>query len=164
MSNVQRDAAARRSFVSDCRLSDNIVADVARLLKDHGVLKGKVGVNFEMLSTAWHIYLGQELPQIEWVETHERIMQLRFSRSQEEANIFREGAALGDGGFEAAVKFIRPGLPNTKSLLKLNIMPVLAGRRNTLRSSAAANSVPMTATFHPRSILLQRDELSQATR
>ncbi len=109
-SNVQRDAAARGSFVRDCRLSGNIVADVAQLLKDHGIFKGKVGVSLEMLSTAWYIYLKQELPQIEWVETHERIMQVRFHRSQEEAKIFREGAALGDGGFETAVKFIRPGV------------------------------------------------------
>jgi Xaa-Pro aminopeptidase len=41
---------------------------------------------------------------------HERIMQIRFQRSQEEANIYREGAALADGGFGAAVKFIRAGV------------------------------------------------------
>jgi Xaa-Pro aminopeptidase len=37
-------------------------------------------------------------------------MQIRNRHSQEEADVFRKGAALGDGSFEAALKIIRPGV------------------------------------------------------
>jgi Xaa-Pro aminopeptidase len=109
--DIQRQAASRRSFVVDCRLiGDNLVADVANLLKEHGISSGKVGVNMEMLPAAWYEYLKEELPRIEWVETHEQIMQIRLNRSQEEWEIYRRGAVLGDGGFEAALEIIRPGV------------------------------------------------------
>lgn len=109
-SEIQRQAALRRSSVKDCRLIDNPIVDVVRLLKERGIFRGKVGVNLEMLSTAWYLYLRQELPQIEWVETHEQIMQIRFQHSKEEMEIFRKGAKLGDGGFEAVLRMIRPGV------------------------------------------------------
>jgi Xaa-Pro aminopeptidase len=109
-SEFQRQTALKRSFVSDCRLSNNFVADVADLLKERGVFAGRVGVNFEILPSAWHTYLKQKLPQVELVETHEHILKIRFERSREEMDIFRKGAALGDGGFEAALRVIRPGV------------------------------------------------------
>ncbi len=109
-SEIQRQAALRRSSVKDCRLIENLIADVVRLLKERGIFRGRVGVNLEMLPTAWYLYLRQELPQIEWVETHEQIMQIRSQHSKEEMEIFRKGARLGDGGFEAALKMIRPGV------------------------------------------------------
>jgi Xaa-Pro aminopeptidase len=98
-----------RSFVSDCLLTDNMVPDIIALLKKHGISSGRIGVSFEMMSAAWHTYLKQELPAIEWVEIHDRIMQIRFEHSVEEADLYRKGAALGDGSFEAALKAIHPG-------------------------------------------------------
>ena len=107
-SESQRRVAAERSFVNDCRASSYFAADVANLLKDRGVVVGRVGVSFEMLPTAWFMHFKKELPQIEWEEVHERILQVRLQRSEEEADIYRKGAALADGGFEAVVKMIRP--------------------------------------------------------
>jgi Xaa-Pro aminopeptidase len=108
---IQRQAALRRSTVKDCRLiGDDFIADVAGVLREHGVSKGRVGVNLEMLPTAWYLYLKKEFPQIEWVETHGRIMQLRSRPSKEEMEVFRKGAKLGDRGFDAALKTIRPGV------------------------------------------------------
>ena len=100
---------AARSFIRDSRMSDDIVADVIALLKERGVASGRIGVNFEMLSMAWHRLFGNGLPEIEWVETHDRMMEIRRRHSQEESDILRKGAALGDGSFEAALKAIRPG-------------------------------------------------------
>jgi Xaa-Pro aminopeptidase len=109
-SEIQRQAAVRRSSVKDCRFSEDLIADVARLLKERGIARGRIGINFEMLPLAWYHFLRQELPQISWVETHDRMMQIRFQRSQEEAGTFRKGAILADGGFEAALQMIRPGV------------------------------------------------------
>ena len=109
-SEIQRQAAVRRSSVKDCRLSEDLIADVAKLLKERAISTGRIGINFEMLTLAWYNLLRQELPQISWVETHDRIMRIRFRRSQEEAERFRKGATLADGGFGAALKMIRPGV------------------------------------------------------
>jgi Xaa-Pro aminopeptidase len=108
--DLSRKAAIRRSFVGDCRTSYNYLEDLTKLLKERGVSKGRIGVSFEMLPVAWYRYLEQGFPDVEWVEIHEPIMQMRLQRSQEEADAFRKGAALADGEFETAVRFIRPGV------------------------------------------------------
>ena len=109
-SEISGQAAARRSFVMDCRISEDLIFGVTQLIRERGISSGKIGVNLEMLPAAWYTYLKNELPQIEWVETHEQIMEIRFQRSQEEADAYRKGAALGDGGFEASLKVIKPGV------------------------------------------------------
>ena len=109
-SAIQRQAAERRSSVEDCRLSDDMLADMAKLLKERNVLDGKVGVNFEVLPVSWYNYLKKELPGIDWVETHGDILSVRFHHVAEEADLFRRCAALGDGSYEAALKTIRPGV------------------------------------------------------
>jgi Xaa-Pro dipeptidase len=108
-----------RSFIRDCRFSDDMIADVVKLLKEHGISFGRIGVNFEMLSAAWYRYLKDEMPGFELVETHERIMQIRRRQSQEEIEVFRKGAALCDGSFEAALKAIRPGASEFEIIAEL---------------------------------------------
>jgi Xaa-Pro aminopeptidase len=109
-SAIQRQAAERRSSVKDCRFSDNLVIDLAKLLRERGITTGRVGVNLEVLSVAWHTYLKQELPRIEWVEIHDQIMNIRVHHSEGEADLFRKGGPLADGGYEAALRMIRPGV------------------------------------------------------
>jgi len=105
---IQRQAAGRRSSIKDCRLSDHLLADMVKLLKERNVQNGKVGVNLEVLPTNWYLYLKKELPEIEWVETHGDILSVRLRHVPEEADLFRKCAALGDGSYEAALKTIHP--------------------------------------------------------
>ncbi len=108
---IQQQAASRRSSVRDCRLSDNMPADVVALLKERNVTAGKVGVNLEVLPVNWYNHLKTELPGIEWVETHKHILGVRLHHdTPEETELFRRCGRLGDGGFEAAAKMIRPGV------------------------------------------------------
>jgi Xaa-Pro aminopeptidase len=109
-SAIQRQAAERRSSIGDCRLSDSMPADMVKLLKEQNVLRGRVGVNFEVLPVNWYLYLKKELPEIDWVETHGDILSVRLHHVPEEADFFRKGAAFGDGSYEAALKMIRPGV------------------------------------------------------
>jgi Xaa-Pro aminopeptidase len=109
-SAIQRQAAERRSSIRDCRLSDSMLADVVKLLKEQNVLKGRVGVNFEVLPASWYHTLKEELPGVDWVETHGDILSIRLHHVPEEADLFRKCAALGDGSYEAALRTIRPGV------------------------------------------------------
>jgi Xaa-Pro aminopeptidase len=99
----------RRSFVGECLFTDDLVADAVKLLEERGISSGRVGINFEMLSVPWYRRLRELLPAVEWVEVHDRIMQFRFSHSKEEADVFRQGGALCDDAYAAALKAIRPG-------------------------------------------------------
>jgi Xaa-Pro aminopeptidase len=107
-SAIQRQAAERQSSIRDCRLSDSMPADMVKLLKEQNVRNGRVGVNFEVLPVNWYRTLKEELPEIEWVETHEDILSIRLHHVPEEAELFRKCAALGDGGYQAALVTIRP--------------------------------------------------------
>jgi Xaa-Pro dipeptidase len=100
----------RRSFVNDCYMSDDLLEDAIKLLKEHGISSGRIGVSFEMLSLTWHRRLMEAFSAMEWVEVHERLMQIRFKHSEEEADVCRRGAALADGCYEAALAAIRPGV------------------------------------------------------
>ncbi len=109
-SAIQRQAAERRSSVRDCRLSDDMPADIIKLLKERNVSNGGVGVNFEVLPVNWYHTLKKELPEINWVETHEDILSIRLHHVAEEADLFRKCAVLGDGGYQVALATIRPGV------------------------------------------------------
>jgi Xaa-Pro aminopeptidase len=109
-SAIQRQAASQRSSIRDCRQSDNLAEDLLRLLKERNISSGKVGVNLEVLPASWYNFLRQELPGIELVETHEQIFEVRGVPTGEEAELFRACGPLGDGGYEAALRMIRPGV------------------------------------------------------
>jgi Xaa-Pro dipeptidase len=107
---IQQQAASRRSSVRDCRVSDDLLADTVKLLKERNILAGKVGISFAMLSIPWHNYLKKELSGIEWVETHPEIFDIRIHHAPEEAELFRKCGLIGAGEFDAAVKMIKPGV------------------------------------------------------
>ncbi len=109
-SEIAKQAAVQRSSIKDCRFTEDLIGDTARLLKERGISEGRIGISFEMLPTRWYKFLEREFPRVEWVEIHDRIMEIRSRRSLEEMEIFRKGALLADGGFESAVKMIRPGV------------------------------------------------------
>ncbi len=109
-SDFSRRASLERSMIEDIRISTNFIGDTVALIKAQGASRGKIGVNFEMLSAAWYQYLRAELAGAEFLDVHDDIMEIRFQHSDEEIEIFRKGAALADAGFEAALKMIRPGV------------------------------------------------------
>ena len=108
-SDFSRQASLERSFVDDCRVSTNFIADTVELIKAQGASRGRIGVNFEMLPAIWYSYLRTELANAELVDVHDDIMEIRFQHSDEEIEVYRKGAALADAGLEAALKVIRPG-------------------------------------------------------
>lgn len=109
-SEISRQAAQKRSSVRDCRFTEDLIGETVKLLKERGVIKGRVGVNFDMLPISWFKILKSELPEVDWVDNHAQIMEIRFKRSQEEMDILRKGSRLGDGGFESAINIIKPGV------------------------------------------------------
>lgn len=109
-SEISRQAAQKRLSVRDCRFTEDLIGETINLLKQRGITKGRVGVNFDMLPLSWFKILEKELPEIQWIDNHEHIMEIRFKHSPEEMDILRKGASLGDGGFENAIKMIKPGV------------------------------------------------------
>ena len=110
VTGIQQQAAQRRSSVRDCRVTEDTIAEVIKLLKERGVSSGKVGVNLHVLPVAWYESLKKEIPGVDLVETHKEILEVRFRHVSEEADLFRRCASLGDGSFDAAAKMIKPGV------------------------------------------------------
>lgn len=109
-SSIQRRGASLNASVRDCRQSDDLPADAIKLLRDRGVTSGKVGVTFEIIPVSWFHSFQKELPRVDWVGTHDLILEARFQRGAEEAELLRRCAPLADGGYEAALGMIRPGV------------------------------------------------------
>jgi Xaa-Pro aminopeptidase len=109
-SEFSRQASMERSFVDDCRVSANFIADAVKLIKAQGASRGRIGVSFDMLPSTWYTYLRTEMADAELLDVHDDIMEIRFQHSEEEIEVYRKGAALADAGFEAALKVIRPGI------------------------------------------------------
>lgn len=109
-SDFSRRASVEWSFIDDCRVSTNFIADTVKLLKEQRAERGRIGVSFDMLPAAWYTYLRTELPDAMFLDVHDDIMEIRFLRSDEEMEVFRKGAALADEAFNAALKVVRPGV------------------------------------------------------
>ncbi len=62
-SEITRQAAARRSSVKDCRFTENLIVDAAKLLKERGISTGRIGINFEMLPLAWYNFYDRNYPR-----------------------------------------------------------------------------------------------------
>jgi Xaa-Pro aminopeptidase len=107
---IQSKTEAKRGAVKDTRVSEDIPAEIVKLFKERGMGGGRIGVNFESLPVAWYEYLKRQFPGVEWVESHDQIMRVRFDKSEEEGEIARKCARLADGGYEAAVRMIKPGV------------------------------------------------------
>lgn len=114
--------ARERSFVKDVRITagypaydgidqmDPMILEVPSVLEERGVLRGRVGVDLETLSILWHNYLKKKTPELQLVEMHKELMNIRFERSPEEAEMLRVCAACGDASFQAVLNVIRPGV------------------------------------------------------
>ncbi len=109
-SDIAVKTARARSFVKDCRVSSDLCGDIINILKEKGMVEGRVGVNYEMLSTEWYLRLRKEFSEIIWVETHPQILEIRNRRSNEEVDVLRKCAELADRAFSAAVEVIKPGV------------------------------------------------------
>jgi len=109
-SDIAAQTAGTRSFVQNCRVSLDLGGFICTYLKEKGVVSGRVGINFEMMPAQWYLRMQRELPEIEWVETHPQLLEIRNIHSKEEMETLRECAKLADGAFSAALGAIKPGV------------------------------------------------------
>lgn len=109
-SAISQQSCALRTSVRDCRIANDIVSDLAALLKARGIESGTVGVGMEMLSAGWFLSLRKALPSVEWYDVHQDVMVCRYRKTAEEVALYRRAAPLSDMGFDRAIKMIRPGV------------------------------------------------------
>ena len=58
-SETSRQAAIKRSSVKDCRYTEDLIGETAKLLKQRGILKGRIGLSLEMIPYAWFNFLNK---------------------------------------------------------------------------------------------------------
>jgi len=111
-SELQRFWALKHSWINDVRFSMNYVPDVIAIVKERTQGKsGRVGfAGFESMPHSLSQSFREELPGVELRDAEPMLLTLRFTKSKEEHDLMRKAARLTDGGFEAVVQMITPGV------------------------------------------------------
>lgn len=87
---------------------DAMVA-LARLLREQGVEKGRVGIELRFLSVADHACLVSELPYVELVGCDELLDRLRQHKTPGELDLLRKLSRLADGAISDAFSAVHAG-------------------------------------------------------
>jgi Xaa-Pro aminopeptidase len=112
---LMKDAAnyfpQRCTWVSDVRLAGDRVDVVAQFLSDHGLRRSTIGVVGEYsVSPALYLRLLDEVRPAKLEAASDILEQERSVKSEFELGCLKEAAAIAGRGFEAAARFMRPGV------------------------------------------------------
>jgi len=116
---IQTRANERRSFLDDCRVSNDLPGDTINILREYGMTSGSIGLSYEMLPSAWYFILKEKLPGISFVDVQDDIMMMRNERSLEEVAALRRSAELCDTAYTAVMKFIKPGVTESEIVAEI---------------------------------------------
>lgn len=100
----------RSSFVREAIINGDQVDGVVEILKSHGITKGRLGVFFEVLPSAWMHRLQTAMPELELVDVSEQVFALRTQKSAEEIEAQRICGKIADAGYKALCEAAKPGV------------------------------------------------------
>lgn len=113
--NIDAGMPWRRSFDDNIVYTDwqrdNFYHAVKEVLKEAGFSKGKVGVEEDHMNLDTRRKVQDALPEAELVDIAQATMAQRMVKSDEEIELIRNGARIGDIGGAAVVEAIDEGVP-----------------------------------------------------
>jgi len=108
---LQETVAKKYSWIDDIRLNINYADTVARILKEKGLDKGKVGViSMESIPANTYLSLKEKLPEAQIVDGGSAMLRQRFIKSDEERKLLKRAAELNDGAYKEVLKKLKPGM------------------------------------------------------
>jgi len=90
---------------------DNYFYALQQVLKDAGIKKGRLGIEFDDVDILFKQQLQDALPDFELVDVSQEVMRHRMIKSKEEIELIKNGARVADIGGFAAVEAIAEGVP-----------------------------------------------------
>ena len=114
---IQTQNIKRWCWIDDCRIvfsDEDVFNYIVRILKERGVTKGRVGTSLYYVSTVAERWIKERLPDIELVEVHPEIMNLRLNPGMETRAIMKRSAEIADGAFHHVLPFIKAGATENK--------------------------------------------------
>lgn len=108
---LQDTVAKKYSWIDDIRLNINYADTVARILKEKGCDRGKVGiVSMESIPASAYLSLKEKLPEARLVDGGTALLRQRFIKSDEERKLLKRAAELNDGAYEEVLRRLKPGM------------------------------------------------------
>lgn len=90
---------------------DNFYFAIDTILKDAGIKKGRIGIEFDEVSLELKAKFDDYFSDYDFVDISADVMYFRMIKSQEEINFIKDGAHVCDIGGEAVVEAIAEGVP-----------------------------------------------------
>ena len=110
-SDLTQYHAGKYSWIKDVRVNSRSAQEVVKVVKQREKAKGKLGiVSLYSLPAAVFQSLRDELPSWELIDANPILLDLRFSKSEEEQVLLRKAAEIADGSFQEVLKMIGPGV------------------------------------------------------
>lgn len=110
-SSLSRYHALKKSWIDDVRESSHYELDVMNAVKERGGPKGKLGVaGMEGVPASLYQSIRENLSSWELVDVSPSLLDIRLSKSDEEQHLLKRAAEIVDGGFQAALGMIKPGV------------------------------------------------------
>ncbi|GAB4187228.1 MAG: Xaa-Pro peptidase family protein [Thalassobaculales bacterium] len=79
-------------------------------LAERGLLKGRIGLEFHLLSVSDLAALKAAVPEAQWVDGSRTLARIRMVKTADEIAHLRMAVELSEAGIEALVREIRPGV------------------------------------------------------
>lgn len=113
--NIDGGMPWRRSYQDNIVYTDwkrdNYFFAVQTVLKEAGVTKGRLGIEFDEVSIDLKKLFEDAFPTFELVDVSQACMHFRMIKSQEEINFIKDGAHVCDVGGYAVAEAIAEGVP-----------------------------------------------------
>jgi len=109
----QRIESLRNGWIADtrCEALTPVPKQACNYLNEITSSNSKIGISsLALIPVAWHQQLVDQVSAAEWVEAGELIWKLRLVQSDEEVEISRHAARLGDKVWDHLCGFIREGV------------------------------------------------------
>jgi Xaa-Pro aminopeptidase len=104
------DYRADLVIAPDVRYSNDVVGEVAAVLRDRGISQGRVGLSgVEFMSWKSFRDLSQHLPGVEFVPADDLLDRMRMLKSEAEIDMLRVSGRIGAQAFEAMMEAVTPG-------------------------------------------------------
>ncbi len=90
---------------------DNFFYAVQTVLKDAGITKGRLGIEYDFVTLSIRQQLENSFPEFEFVDVAFDLMKFRMVKSKEELDLITNGARVCDVGGYAVAEAIAEGVP-----------------------------------------------------
>jgi Xaa-Pro aminopeptidase len=119
-SNLQAGWAKKLSWITDVRVSSNLISDIVKTVASLRPKEKRLGVaSLASMPFSWYQTVRQEFPSMELTEMGPAIEEMRYIKGEEEIELVKRAAQLCDKGFQNVLNGLKAGMTEFEVLAML---------------------------------------------